>query len=119
MSWQTEQCPNTCYQGSLRYAHLSFFQEKAAIILNGTKLTTDVGAEVHYCFGKEEANRFYTQPKLISSGTNKGGLGWLHERFDQVSWSSLDVSICSKPDMFQVWLFKQCIGTFATWLNMA
>jgi hypothetical protein len=41
--------------------------EKVAIIHNGTKLTTDVGADVRYCLGKEEANRFYTRPKLISS----------------------------------------------------
>jgi hypothetical protein len=79
----------------------------------------DVGAEVRYRLGKEEANKFYTRPKFISSGTNEGEPGWLQERFNQVSWSSLDASICSKPDMFQVWLSKQCIGTCATWLNMA
>jgi hypothetical protein len=44
---------------------------------------------------------------------------WSQERFNQVSWSSLDASICSKPDMFQVWLAKQCIRICATRLNMA
>jgi hypothetical protein len=93
--------------------------EKAAIILDGMKQTTDVGAEVRYCLGKEEANKFYTKPTLISGGTNKGGLRWSQKRFNQVSWSSLDASISSKPNMFQVWLAKQCIGICATRLNMA
>jgi hypothetical protein len=93
--------------------------EKVAIILDGMKLTTDVGAEVRYCLGKEDANRFCNQPKLISSGTNKGGLGWLQERFDQISLSPLDASIHLKPYMLQVWLSKQCIGTCTTWLTMA
>jgi hypothetical protein len=93
--------------------------EKVAIILDGTKQTTDVGAEVCYCLTKEEANKFYTKPTLISGSTNKGGLGWSQERFNQVSWSSLDASICLKPNMLQVWLAKQCIGICATRLNMA
>jgi hypothetical protein len=93
--------------------------EKAAIILDGTKQTTNVGAEVRYHIGKEEGNTFYTKPTLISGDTNKGELRWLQERFDQVSWSSLDASIRSKPNMFQVWLAKQCIGIYATRLNMA
>jgi hypothetical protein len=93
--------------------------EKVAIILDGTKQTTDAGAEVRNCLGKEEAIKFYTKPTLISGGTNKGGLGWLQERFNQVSWSSLDASIHLKPDMFQVWLAKQCIRICATRLNMA
>ncbi len=36
--------------------------EKAAIVLDGTKLTTDIGSEVRYCLGKEDAERFYTKP---------------------------------------------------------
>jgi hypothetical protein len=75
---------------------LSF--EKAAIILDGTKQTTNVGADL----GKEEANKFYTKPTLISGSKNKRGLRWLPERFNQVSWSSLVASICSKSNVFQV-----------------
>ncbi len=36
--------------------------EKAAVVLDGVKLTTDVGAEVRYRLGKEDAERFYTKP---------------------------------------------------------
>ncbi len=43
----------------------------------------------------------------------------MQERFDQVSWSSLDANTRSKSDMFQVWLAKQCIGIGATRSNMA
>jgi hypothetical protein len=33
--------------------------EKAAVVLDGVKLTTDVGPEVHLQLGKEEAELFY------------------------------------------------------------
>ena len=92
--------------------------EKMAVILDGAKLTTDVGAEVCFQLGKEEVNRFYTAPQILAGKTNKG-LGWLQEQFHRVSWSSLDKASCSKPEMFQVWLSKQCINICATQLNMA
>jgi hypothetical protein len=50
--------------------------EKAAIVLDGVKLTTDAGVEVQYQLGKEETERFYTKPCNIIQGTNRGGLGW-------------------------------------------
>jgi hypothetical protein len=59
--------------------------ENAAVILDGVKLTTDVGAEVRYRLGKEDAERFYTKPCNVIRGTNRGGLGWSHERFQSVS----------------------------------
>jgi hypothetical protein len=53
--------------------------EKAAVILDGVKLTTDVVLEVYVQLGMEEAERFYTKPCNIVNGVNKGGLGWSSE----------------------------------------
>jgi hypothetical protein len=93
--------------------------ESAAIVLDSVKLTTDVGLEVRFHLGKEEAVRFYTSPKEVTNGRNTGGLGWTTHRFNQVAWSTLDSALRSKPDMFQVWLSKQSIGICATRKNMS
>jgi hypothetical protein len=93
--------------------------EKAAIVLDGTKLKMDVGSEVRYCLGKEDAERFYTKPQNVIRGTNRGGLGWSSERSHSVAWDALDAALKSKPDMFQLWLSKQCIGICATRSNIA
>jgi hypothetical protein len=93
--------------------------ESAAIVLDSVKLTTNVGAEVQFRLGKEEALRFYTRPKEVINGRNTGCLGWSTHRFNQVVWDSLDSALRTKLDMFQVWLSKQCIGICATWKNMA
>ncbi len=93
--------------------------EKAAVVLDGVKLTTDVGSEVRYRLGKDNAERFYTKPRGVIRGTNRGGLGWSSDRFHSVAWQALDSALKSKPDMFQLWLSKQCIGICATRQNMA
>ncbi len=93
--------------------------EKAAIVLDGTKLTTDIGSEVRYCLGKEDAERFYTKPRNVIQGTNRGRLGWSPERFHSVAWDTLDATLKSKLDMFQLWPSKQCIGICAMRSNMA
>ncbi len=59
--------------------------EKAAVVLDGVKLTTDVGLEVCVQLGMEEAERFYTKPCNIVNGVNKGGLGWSPTRFHAVA----------------------------------
>ncbi len=69
--------------------------EKAATVLGGIKLTTDIGAEVQYCLGKEEAKRFYTKPHNIIQGTNRGGLGWSSKQFHSVAWTGLDAVLKS------------------------
>jgi hypothetical protein len=46
--------------------------ESAAIILDSVKLTTDVGLEVQFFLGKEEAACFYTSPKAVTNGRNTG-----------------------------------------------
>ncbi len=81
-----------------------------AVVLNGIKLTTDVGLDVRYCLGDEDAERFYTKPCDVVQCTNKGGLGWSSECFHSVVWHPLDASLKSKPNMFQICLSKQCIG---------
>jgi hypothetical protein len=93
--------------------------EKVAIVINGEKLTTDVGREVRYALGYEEARRFYTKARQMNGSTNTGGLGWSDHRFGQVAWKSIDDALRGKPDMFQIWHAKQCIGVCATRSSMA
>ena len=89
------------------------------MVLDGVKLTTDVGPEVRLQLGKEEAEQFYTKPRNIINGVNRGGLGWSSQRFHAAAWTTIESALKSKPDMFQLWLSKQCIGICATRRNMA
>jgi hypothetical protein len=93
--------------------------EKAAVFIDNEKATTDVGPNARYLLGAEEARRFYTSPVILVRGANQGGLGWSRERFDQVAWTDLNRALRSKPDMYQLWLSKQCIGICATRRNLA
>ena len=93
--------------------------EKAAVFIDNKKTTTDVGPNARYLLGAEEARRFYTSPVVLVRGVNKGGLGWSGEHFDQVAWTDLDRALRLKPDMYQLWLSKQCIGICATRRNLA
>jgi hypothetical protein len=88
--------------------------EKAAVVLNGVKLMTDIWREVHVQLGMEEAEWFYTKLCNIVNVVNKGGLGW----FSQWNGRLLDAALKSKAEMFQLWLSKQCIGICATRKNM-
>jgi len=93
--------------------------EKAAVFINNEKTTTDVGPNAWYLLGAEEARRFYTSPRVLMRGVNRGGLGWSGEQFNQVAWTALDRALWSKPDMYQLWLSKQCIEICATRRNLA
>jgi hypothetical protein len=93
--------------------------EKVAIRINGEKITTDVGQEVRYTLGHKEAKIFYTKAIKRNGSTNTGGLGWSEHRFEQVAWKLIDKAIPNKPDMFQIWHTKQCIGVCATRSRMA
>jgi len=90
-------------------------REKAAVFIEGVKLTTDVAKEVRYCLGEEEARRFYTGPNT----KKHGGLGWSARRFDLVDWRGLEAMLAGKPDAFSLWLSKQVAGVCATRKNMA
>jgi hypothetical protein len=95
--------------------------EKVANVINGEKLTTDVGKEVWYALGQEEARRFSMGAIVMndSTNTNTGRLRWSQYRFDQVSWKSINATLQTKPDMFQIWHAKQYIGICATRSQMA
>jgi hypothetical protein len=58
-------------------------------------------------------HRFYTGAIVMNRSTNTGGLGWTQYKFNQVSWKSIDATLRTKPDMFQIWHPKQCIGICA------
>jgi hypothetical protein len=93
--------------------------EKAAVFIDNEKSTTNVGPNVRFLLGTEEASRFYTSPVVLIRGVNKGDLDWSEERFDQVAWADLDRALHQKPNMYQLWLSKQCIGICATRGNLA
>jgi hypothetical protein len=92
--------------------------EKAAVVLDGVKLMTNVGPEVHVQLGMEEAENFYTKLCNIVNKVNKGGLGGSSQCFHAVAWKTLDATLKSKPDMFQLWLSNQYIGICAMRKNM-
>ena len=66
-----------------------------------------------------EANRFYTKAVDRKHGSNKGGLGWQEEHFEEADWEALAKTIKRKPVGFQLWLSKQSIGICATQKNTA
>ncbi len=43
----------------------------------------------------------------------------MEERFKQVAWADLDWALHPKPDMYQLWLLKQCIGICAARRNLS
>jgi hypothetical protein len=49
--------------------------EGAAIIINGTKMASNMATSTQFHLGREEARQFYTRPMIIKHGSNKGGLG--------------------------------------------
>jgi hypothetical protein len=87
--------------------------------VNVEKLTTDVGQEVRYALGHEEAQKFYTGAIKMTGSTNTGGLGWSEYRFKQVAWKLINHALQNKPDMFQIWHMKQCIRVCAMRSQMA
>jgi hypothetical protein len=87
--------------------------------VDNKKMTTDVGKEVRFYLGKEEARAFYTKERQVVNGVNKGGLGWTNDRFEAVDWLALHNVLDNKPDMFGLWLSKQQAGVCATRSNMA
>ena len=114
--WQKPRCQEAwkipCHEISNSF-YLSL--EKAAVFVNGNKLTTDVSKEVRFCLGESDARQFYTAPVKKKGG----GLGWSTARFEAVDWRALDKCLASKSDMYGMWLTKQSTGTCATRYNMA
>ena len=94
-------------------------REKAAVVIDGQKLTSDISGEVRHLLGKEAARRFFTAPRRIRRDVNTGGLGWSQKKFDSVDWNALRSALAGKSEMFRVWYAKQTIGVCATRRNMA
>ena len=88
-------------------------REKAAIFVEGRKLTEEISDEVRFVLGEAEARCFYTRAK------KKKGLGWSSQRFDQVDFRARGAALAGKPDAYGIWLCKQQSGTCATRKNMA
>jgi hypothetical protein len=92
--------------------------EGAAILVGGIKITSNIAPSVHHILSREEARKFYTKAREVTTGTNKGGLGWSQATFDAVDWSAIAAALRGKPEMFGLWLSKQSIGVCATRKNL-
>ena len=63
---------------------------------------------------------FYTKAEdICDNSIDHGGLRWTDEHIKLVDWESLDATLKGKPDMFCIWLAKQCIRVNAMRRNMA
>ena len=90
---------------------LSLPFEQTSVVIGGNKMTSDVSEPVRYFLRRVEAKRFFTQAiDIQDNGVNRGGLGWTNEQFELVDWESLHESLKTRPDMFRIWLSKQCMG---------
>ena len=81
--------------------------EGSAILIGGIKITSDIVPSVHHILSWEEARKLYTKAREVTTGTNKGGLGWSQATFDTVDWSAITAALRRKPEMFGLWLSKQ------------
>ena len=84
--------------------------EQVAILSNGVKIASNLAKELRYQIAWSEAKAFYTAPREIVQGSNKGGLGWTPEQFASVDWRARERAQRKRPEMFGVWLAKQESG---------
>jgi hypothetical protein len=89
------------------------------IILDSKKVTSRVSPAIYFALGCKEARRFYTAARHKVRGSNKGGLGWTEEAFDEVDWKAIEQALSCHLNGFQLWLSKQAIGVCATQKNTA
>ena len=93
-------------------------REKAAVVIDGVKQTSDVAKAARFFLGHQEAEKLYTAP--IQPRDEQGrrpkssGLGWSREAFRAVDWKTLTECLRSKPQMYQLWLSKQSSGFCGT-----
>jgi hypothetical protein len=93
--------------------------ENIAIILDSKKVTSSISLAIHFALSCKEARRFYTAARHKVWGSNKGGLEWTEEAFDEVDKKAIEQAISCHPNGFQLWLSKQTIGVCATQKNTA
>ena len=78
-------------------------REDAAFIVDGIKVTGDIGEAIRFAEGMEEAREFFV-------GREK----WSHEKFDEVDWKILNNTLNGKNKGFKIWLMKQHSGFCGT-----
>ncbi len=89
------------------------------MVVDGIKITSQVAPAIRFALGRVEARCFYTKAVDRVRGSNRGGLGWYEEDFDEVDWEALSRVLKHKPEGFQLWLSEQSIGVCATQINTA
>ncbi len=93
--------------------------EKAVVVVDNIKITSNIALAVRSFLGKVEAKKFYTKAINRVNGSNKGGLGWPAETFDSVDWKAIADAISNQPEGFQIWLSKQAIRVCTKQKNTA
>ncbi len=78
--------------------------EQVAVAVDGIKITSQVAPAIRFSLGKVAAQRFYTKAINQVHGSNRGGLGWSKEDFDEVDWEALFQALRLKSESFQLWL---------------
>jgi hypothetical protein len=81
--------------------------ESVAFFHNGVKISGECGRKIRFQIGKVEVREFYITQ-----------LGWYTTAFNNVDWESQDSALHGKPDMFEMWLFKQPLSFCASGKNM-
>ena len=83
-----------------------------AVFIGRAKQTSDVAKGACYALGLSNAKKFYTTPLGARDSQGRrhkdGGLGWTTTAFGAVDWRLLDATLLSKPQMYKIWLVKQC-----------
>ena len=78
-------------------------REDAALIIDGLKVTGDVGEAIRFAKGMEEAREFLV-------GSEK----WSNEKFDEVDWKTLDRCMKIKSKGYKIWMTKHHSGFCGT-----
>ena len=93
-------------------------KESVAVFIGKFKQTPDVSKGARYALDLSAAKKFYTTPLGARDSQGRrhkdGGLGWTTTKFDAVDWRSLEATLLSKPQMYKIWLAKQCSGFCGT-----
>ena len=77
--------------------------ESAQVYVNGIKQTTDVRKGLKRGIGRQQARVFYKRMNLLPDKV-----------FDVVDWDAIELSLKSKPKMYNLWYGKQCSGWCGT-----
>ncbi len=84
--------------------------EQVVVVADGIKITSQVAPAIQFSLGKVDARHFYTKAINQVHRSNRGGLGWSKDAFNEVDWEALSQALRLKSESFQLWLSKQSIG---------